>query len=120
MSWVYICAPGRRIATMQYSLFSTVQTLDNVPDAFWELEYDEINDVKKSDVLLALGNAFAQCCLLVTDLAGGLTQQQYNRYLDAIRELREINQTLVNLTTMSNECEMYLIPHDIAATLKEF
>lgn len=120
MSWLYICAPGRRIITVQYSLFDTVRTLDNVPDAFWKIEYDEINDVKKSDVVLALGNAFAQCCLLVTDLAGGLTSESYNRYLNAIRELRELNHTLVNLTTMTADGEMYLIPHDIAATLKEF
>lgn len=120
MSWLYICAPGRRIMTMQYSLFDTVRTLDNVPDVFWKIEYDEINDVKKCDVLLALQNAFAQCALLVTDLAGGLTNESYSRYMNATRELRELHGALLNLTGMSDECEMYLIPNDIAATLKDF
>jgi hypothetical protein len=120
MSWLYICAPGRRITTMQYDLFDTVRSLDNVPDAFWKIEYDEINDVKKCDVMLALKNAFAQTALLVTDLAGGLTNESYSRYMTATRELRELHGTLVSLTTMSDECEMYLIPHDIAATLQEF
>jgi len=120
MSWLYLCAPGRRITTMQYSMFDTVRTLDYVPDAFWKIEYDEINDVKKCDVLLALKNAFAQCAVMVTDLDGGLTNESYSRYMNAMRELRELHGTLVGLTTMSDECEMYLIPNDIAATLKDF
>lgn len=120
MSWLYLCAPGRRIITMQYNLFDTVRSMDNVPDAFWKIEYDEINDVKKCDVRLALQNAFEQCALLVTDLAGGLTNESYSRYMNAMRELRELHGVLTGLTTMSDECEMYLIPNDIAATLKEF
>jgi hypothetical protein len=116
----YLCSHNRRIITMQYSLFDTVRTFDNVPDAFWKIEYDEINAVTKGDIMLALKNAFAQCALLVTDLAGGLTLQSYSRYMNAMSELRELYHTLEHLPTSADDDAMFFIPFDVAASLKDF
>lgn len=116
----YICTKQRRIITLSLDVFTTVNSMDNVPDAFWKIEYDEINVTTKRDIMLAIGNAFNQAGILVCDLAGGLTQQQYGRYMNVLRELREINSVLVSLQNIEDDEQMFLIPSDIAATLKEF
>lgn len=118
---IHICTQAKRISSTDYDLFDTVRTLDNVPDAFWKIEYDEINVVKLSDMLLAIGNAFQQVCLLTHDLASGLSQSQYSRYLSTVRELRTLNQELLAYRGefSADEINLFLIPQNIATSMQD-